>query len=40
MKQEDKENILRGFIEKITEDTVDMPAEIQESIDENFFELI
>ena len=40
MTQEDKENIFRDFIKKMTEDTVDISAEIQESIDENFFELL
>lgn len=40
MTQEEKENIFRDFIKKMTEDTVDIPSEIQESIDENFFDLL
>lgn len=40
MKQEDKENIFREFIKNMTEGTIDIPSEIQEIIDENFFELL
>ena len=40
MTQQEKENILNEFIKKITDDTVDISSEIQEIIDENFFDLL
>lgn len=40
MTQEDKEDIIKEFTEKMIEDMVDIPTEIQEIIDEHFFELL
>ena len=40
MKQEEKEDIIKEFTEKMIEDMVDIPEEIQEIIDEHFFELL
>lgn len=40
MTQEDKENILTEFVNKMFEDIQDVPSEIQEVIDEYFFEMI
>ena len=40
MTQEDKENILIEFVNKMFEDIQDVPSEIQEVIDECFFEIL
>ena len=40
MLQEDKEDIIKDFTENLIEDMVDIPTEIQEIIDEHFFELL
>lgn len=40
MTQEDKENILTEFVNKMFEDIQDVPSEIQEVIDEHFFEIL
>lgn len=40
MTQEEKEDIIKEFTEKMIEDMVDIPEEIQEIIDEHFFELL
>lgn len=40
MTQEDKENILTEFVNKMFEDIKDVPPEIHELIDEHFFEML
>lgn len=40
MTNEDKENILTEFINKMFEDIKDVPPEIQEAVDEHFFDLL
>ena len=40
MTNEDKENILTEFINKMFEDIKDVPPEIQEVVDEHFFDLL
>lgn len=40
MTQEDKENILIEFVNKIFEDIQDTPPEILEVVDEHFFEML
>ena len=38
--QEDEENILKDFINKMIDDVQDIPPEIMEIVDEYFFEMI
>lgn len=38
--QEDGENILKDFINKMLDDVQDIPPEIMEIVDEYFFEMI
>lgn len=40
MTNEDKKNILTEFINKMFEDIKDVPPEIQEAVDEHFFDLL
>ena len=40
MTKEEQENILKDFISKITDDVQDVPPEIQEAVDEHFFDLL
>ena len=40
MMQEDEENILKYFINKMLDDMQDIPQEIMEIVDEYFFEMI
>lgn len=40
MTNEDKENILKEFINKIFDDVQEVPSEIQEAVDEHFFDLL
>lgn len=40
MTQEDKENILKDFINKMFDDVKDVPPEIMEIVDERFFEML
>lgn len=40
MTKEEQENILKDFISKITDDVQDVPLEIQEAVDEHFFDLL
>lgn len=37
---ESAESILEEFVKKITEDTTEVPSEIQNIIDEHFWELL
>lgn len=37
---ESDESILEEFVKKITEDTTEVPSEIQNIIDEHFWELL
>lgn len=37
---ESDESILEEFVKKITEDTTEVPSEIQSIIDEHFWELL
>ena len=38
--QEDEENILKDFINKMLDDVQDIPPEILEIVDEYFFEML
>ena len=38
--QEDEENILKDFINKMLDDVQDIPPEIMEIVDEYFFEML
>lgn len=40
MTQEDKENILKDFINEMFEEVQDVPPEIMEILDEYFFEML
>lgn len=40
MTKEEQENTLKDFISKITDDVQDVPPEIQEAVDEHFFDLL
>lgn len=40
MTQEDKENILKDFINEMFDDVQDVPLEIMEIVDEYFFEML
>lgn len=40
MTKEEKENILKDFINKMYDDTQDIPPEIIEIVDEHFFEML
>lgn len=40
MTQEDKENILKDFINEMFDDVQDIPPEIMEIVDEYFFEML
>ena len=40
MTQEDKDNILTEFFNKMFEDIKDVPPEILEVVDEHFFEML
>lgn len=40
MTKEEQENILKDFISKITDGVQDVPPEIQEAVDEHFFDLL
>lgn len=40
MMQEDKENILKDFINEMFDDVQDVPPEILEIVDEYFFEML
>lgn len=40
MKQEDKENIFKDFINEMFDDVQDVPPEIMEIVDEHFFEML
>lgn len=40
MTQEDKENILTEFVNKMFEDIQDTPPEILEVVDKHFFEML
>lgn len=40
MTQEDKENILKEFINEMFDDVQDVPPEIMEIVDEYFFEML
>lgn len=40
MTQEDKENILKDFINELFDDVQDVPPEIMEIVDEYFFEML
>lgn len=40
MEQEDKDNILTEFINKMFEDVQDIPPEILEAVDKYFFEML
>lgn len=40
MTQEDKENILKDFINEMFDDVQDVPPEIAEIVDEYFFEML
>lgn len=40
MTQEDKENILKDFINEMFDDVQDVPPEIMEIVDEYFFEML
>lgn len=40
MTQEDKENILKDFINEMFDDVQDVPPEIMEIVDEHFFEML
>ena len=40
MTNEDKENILKDFMYKMFDDVQEVPPEIQEAVDEHFFDLL
>lgn len=40
MTQEDKEEIFKDFVNKMFEETQDMSSEIQDILDEHFFEIL